>query len=287
MRHIIPISGKDSLTTAIVQKAHEPNLDYEYIFNQVGSEPPEIFAWLDKVELYLGKPIHRIGSNLEQIIYQQGILPTSQVRYCTRLAKIKAMREYTNTGQVTLYYGLRYDEPSRLGLTTNDNEYVRYPLRENKITLQAVYSILRSLDLTPPRFFWNSMFRYVERLLDSDSHLLKRIHSDLFYQWFAWRTRPNCYFCFFQRQYEWIGLLEHHPKLFHHAAKIESEVGASGFTWIKDYPLPDLAKQAKQIKRKRALEIVKMIYQSTQMSLFADTPQDELSVTSCGVFCGK
>lgn len=287
MRHIIPISGKDSLTTAIVQKAHEPNLDYEYIYNQIGSEPPEIFAWLDKVEGYLDKPIARIGSNLEKIIYQQGILPTPRVRYCTRLAKIKAMREYMQGSEVTLYYGLRYDEPNRLGLSTDANETIRFPLREHKVTLPAVYSILRTLDLLPPMFFWNSMFRMVEKLLAEDSYLLKRIPVDLFYQWFAWRTRPNCYFCFFQRSYEWIGLWEHHPKLFYHAAKIESEVGANGFTWVQDKPLPIIAENAQTIKRQRAREIVKMVYQSTQMSLFADMPQDELSITSCGVFCGK
>jgi hypothetical protein len=131
------------------------------------------------------------------------------------------------------------------------------------------------------------MFRMVEQMLDDDSHLLKRVPIDLFYQWFAWRTRPNCYFCFFQRQYEWIGLLEHHPKLFYRAVKIENEVGASGFTWVADLPLMELAAKARDVKHKRAKEIVRMIYQSTQLTLFDDSPFDELSVTSCGILCGK
>lgn len=287
MRHIIPISGKDSLTTAIVQTIHNPHLEYEYIYNQIGSEPPEIFKWLERVETYLKKPIVRIGSNLEQIIYGEGILPSANTRYCTRKAKIEAMRDYIGTESVTRNRGLRFDEPSRIGLVANKNETVRFPLRENKITLPAVYSILRSLDLLPPRFFWHSMFRLVERLLGDDSYLLKRIPVDLFYQWFAWRTRPNCYFCFFQRHYEWIGLLEHHPKLFHRATAIENEVGASGFTWIQNNPLPELASKAKEIKSRRAKEIVGMVYKSIQLTLFEDSPFDDLSVTSCGVFCGK
>lgn len=42
IRHIIPISGKDSLCTAIVQRQAEA-LEYEYLFNPTGSELPEVF----------------------------------------------------------------------------------------------------------------------------------------------------------------------------------------------------------------------------------------------------
>lgn len=50
MRHIIPISGKDSLWTAIYQKQKDPSLPYEYLFNDTGAELPDTYAWLDKVE---------------------------------------------------------------------------------------------------------------------------------------------------------------------------------------------------------------------------------------------
>jgi hypothetical protein len=39
MRHIILISGKDSLATAIVQRDAEPSHDYEYVFNEDRRRP--------------------------------------------------------------------------------------------------------------------------------------------------------------------------------------------------------------------------------------------------------
>ena len=117
MRHLIPISGKDSLTTAIVQRIHEPDKDYEYFYNFVGLEPPEVSIWLDKIEIYLGKPILRIGSDLKAIIYAQGILPAPRTRFCTRMAKIQPMQKYIGNEEVTLYYGIRADEQYRDGYT--------------------------------------------------------------------------------------------------------------------------------------------------------------------------
>jgi len=32
--------------------------------------------------------------------------------------------------------------------------------------------------------------------------------------YYEWRTRSGCYFCFFQRKAEWIGLADRHPELF-------------------------------------------------------------------------
>ena len=60
MRHIIPISGKDSLATAIVQKRISPDIEYEYVFNPTGAELPEVFEWLDKVEVYSALVLFRI-----------------------------------------------------------------------------------------------------------------------------------------------------------------------------------------------------------------------------------
>ena len=32
--------------------------------------------------------------------------------------------------------------------------------------------------------------------------------------YYSWRSRSGCYFCFYQRPSEWVGLAENHPKLF-------------------------------------------------------------------------
>ena len=31
--------------------------------------------------------------------------------------------------------------------------------------------------------------------------------------YYDWRTRSGCYFCFFQRRIEWVGLKERYPEL--------------------------------------------------------------------------
>jgi hypothetical protein len=42
--------------------------------------------------------------------------------------------------------------------------------------------------------------------------------------YYEWRTRSGCYFCFFQRKAEWIGLAERHPALWEKAVAIEQKV---------------------------------------------------------------
>ena len=42
--------------------------------------------------------------------------------------------------------------------------------------------------------------------------------------YYEWRTRSGCYFCFYQRKAEWIGLAERHPELFERAVAIEQKV---------------------------------------------------------------
>jgi hypothetical protein len=54
-------------------------------------------------------------------------------------------------------------------------------------------------------------------------------------KYYEWRSRSGCYFCFFQRRGEWVGLKEHHPELFQKAKAYEKP--EEGFTWIKDGPL--------------------------------------------------
>ena len=42
--------------------------------------------------------------------------------------------------------------------------------------------------------------------------------------YYEWRTRSGCYFCFYQRKAEWIGLADRHPDLFDRAVAIEQKV---------------------------------------------------------------
>lgn len=295
MRHIIPISGKDSLATAIVQAKLEPHLPYEYIYNDTRMELPETYRWLELVEGTLGITIHRAGKNLEAIIYEEGILPSPRTRYCTRLAKIHPMLDYIGKDDATLYIGIRADE-DRVGAKEQKNTTVRYPLKECRLGLEQVYALVEAANLMPPAFFWRRLYDAVIAAVRSES-LIRELPRWIFDRTFAWRSRPNCFMCFYQRRYEWVGLLEHHPMLFDRSEAIESAVGNGdkvrrdgGVFFIgEDYPLSKIRANAQAIFNKRVSAISKWLLSHAQSELFTDALIDdmELAQKSCGLYCGK
>ncbi|GAA3181696.1 hypothetical protein GCM10010486_57420 [Nonomuraea roseoviolacea subsp. carminata] len=42
--------------------------------------------------------------------------------------------------------------------------------------------------------------------------------------YYEWRTRSGCYFCFFRRKHEWVGLKDRHPNLFDKAITYEEKL---------------------------------------------------------------
>jgi hypothetical protein len=118
----------------------------------------------------------------------------------------------------------------------------------------------------------------------------------IFDRTFAWRSRPNCFMCFYQRRYEWVGLLEHHPNLFDRAEKMEKDYGESSdtrthaFCFIEDgFPLSKIRERASELFQKRAETVIKLIRARLQKDLFVDALIDnmDLAQKSCGIFCGK
>ena len=61
--------------------------------------------------------------------------------------------------------------------------------------------------------------------------------------YYEWRTRSGCYFCFYQRKAEWVGLADRHPELFEKAVAIEQKVlldaGVDGDADFTDYAMKD------------------------------------------------
>lgn len=292
MRYIIPISGKDSLCTAIVQTRHEPDLPYEYMFNPTGFELPEVFDWLKNVEVYLRKPIIHIGRSLADVIKEQKyFLPSRRQRYCTRLSKIAPMLEFIGDDDANIYYGIRADE-ERPGFdsTSTPNATPVYPLKKYGISLEQVYQIINEAGLKPPTFFWKSMYDMVQARFGFD--IRQRLPEWQFDMIFAWRSRANCDRCFNQRQYEIVGLWEHHPDRAEDALWYESQGSKyswreKSFDWYRD--------NADAIKQKRANQIVKFLQSMffIQQSLFHqfEMPDDGFldifKTTSCGLLCGK
>ena len=295
MRHIIPISGKDSLATAIVQRTRQPDLNYEFIYNDTRMELPETYEWISKVELTLGIKIIRAGRNLETVIAEEGILPSPKTRYCTRKAKIHPMHDFVGKDDATIYIGIRADE-DRVGALEEKNIQVVYPLKEMKINLPMVYQICEHVNLMPPNFFWQRVYDSVLNQLGERQFLIKELPRYIFDRAFAWRSRPNCFMCFYQRRYEWAGLLDIHPDLFNRAEELETTYGFSENTiehpyyWIgQDFPLSKIRQDKDKIIKKRVDALVKMLAAMQQQEMWKDSLFDEMELAqkSCGLFCGK
>lgn len=296
MRHIIPISGKDSLATAIVQKNINPNIDYEYVYNITGAELPEVFDWLKKVEKYLESDILFVGADLIDIIEKyKGFLPSRLARYCTRQAKIEPFEKWVGEEDCYVYYGIRADE-NRPGYDNSKNEFITpiYPLRKNNIGIEQVYDIITSAEIKPPSFFWKSVYDSVVSKIPNVEieTILKPWQIDYV---FSWRTRANCFFCFNQRKSEWVGLLEHYPDLFWKAESME-HVGSNYYWNSNGHSLMDIYADRNQIKQRHIRKVrglISKIYNSrySQSSLFDFEKEEGLidffKMTNCGLFCGK
>jgi 3'-phosphoadenosine 5'-phosphosulfate sulfotransferase (PAPS reductase)/FAD synthetase len=216
-RHILGLSGgKDSTALAIYMKNRIPEM--EYFFSDTDKELQETYDYLAKLEQYLCKPIKRLkydGLGFDQILkMKNGFLPSPQVRWCTEMLKIKPFEKYVGNDLVTSYVGIRADEQSRKGyISTKPNITACFPFIEDGIKKEDVARILEQSGLG-------------------------------FQEYYKWRSRSGCFFCFYQQRREWVGLLEKHPKLFMEAMAYEKIDPVTGiaYTWVQGESLADLSK---------------------------------------------
>ena len=196
VRHVCGISGgKDSSALAIYMRDQVP--DMEYFFCDTGAELPETYDYLNRLEVVLGKPIARLNSDRgfdHWFEVYRGTLPSPQVRWCTRQMKIKPLEAWLGDDESVSYVAIRADESSRTGyISTKPNITTVFPFIEDDIDHDGVMRILDEAGVGLPDYY-------------------------------EWRTRSGCYFCFYQRKAEWVGLSERHPELFERALAIESKV---------------------------------------------------------------
>ncbi len=227
-RHIVNLSGgKDSTALAIFLHDKIPQL--EYIFCDTHKELPETYAYLDRLESFLQKKITKLnperGFDHWLDIYG-GMLPSAQVRWCTRKLKIEPFEAYIGNDLVWSYIGIRADEGRNGYISTKPNVHPVYPFKELGMTITDIEAILENSGLGLPEYY-------------------------------KWRQRSGCFFCFFQRTGEWVGLKEHHPDLFEQAKAYESERGGEHFYWRQRESLAELEKPERvaQIKREHALRL--------------------------------
>ena len=204
VRHICGISGgKDSSALAVYLKDQVP--DMEYFFCDTGAELPETYEFLARLEVILGKPISRLNAERgfdHWFEIFRGALPSPQMRWCTKNMKIKPLEKWIGDDPAISYVAIRSDESNRKGyVSTKPNIESRFPFIDADIDHAGVMRILDDAGIGLPKYY-------------------------------EWRTRSGCYFCFYQRKAEWIGLADRHPELFERAVAIEQKVlqdaGVSG-----------------------------------------------------------
>ena len=103
--------------------------DMEYFFTDTGKELKETYKYLDKLEAFLGKPIVRLNMDPDTnsnrdfdhwLDVYGGLLPSSQVRWCTVNLKIRPFEEYIGEDRAYHYIAIRADE-DRGGLQASEN----------------------------------------------------------------------------------------------------------------------------------------------------------------------
>ncbi|MBX3399559.1 MAG: phosphoadenosine phosphosulfate reductase family protein [Gemmataceae bacterium] len=224
-RHILMLSGgKDSTALAIHMRDRIPEM--EYVFCDTDKELPETYEYLSKIEYFLGKKITRLRDDRgfdHWLKIKGGYLPSSRMRWCTYYLKMKPFEKYVGDDPVRMYVGIRADENRTAYVSTRTNIVTVLPFVEDEITADGVRKILEESGLGYPSYY-------------------------------SWRTRSGCYFCFFQRRAEWVGLLEKHPDLFEKAKayeKVDPDEGVN-FTWSQRESLEELSQPERvaEIKRK-------------------------------------
>lgn len=227
-RHIVNLSGgKDSTALAIFLHDKIPQL--EYVFCDTHKELPETYAYLDRLAAFLQKEIKKLNSERgfdHWLDMYGGMLPSAQVRWCTRKLKIEPFEAYVGNDLVWSYIGIRADEGRNGYISTKPNVHPVYPFKELGMTLTDIERILENSGLGFPEYY-------------------------------RWRQRSGCFFCFFQRTGEWIGLKEHHPDLFEQAKAYETQRGGEHFYWRQRESLAELEKPERvaQIKREHELRL--------------------------------
>ena len=236
VRHICGISGgKDSSALAVYLRDKVP--DMEYFFCDTGAELPETYEYLTRLQVILGQEIVRLNAHRgfdHWFEVFRGTLPSPQMRWCTRNMKIKPIEEWIGETPAISYVAIRADESNRKGyISTKPNIQTRFPFVEDGIDHNGVIQILADAGVGLPAYY-------------------------------EWRTRSGCYFCFYQRKAEWIGLAERYPELFERAVAIERKVlrdaGLDGdvdfssqamrgrqYTWSGGETLPELRSRRAEI----------------------------------------
>ena len=240
-KHVLGLSGgRDSAALAVHMRQNHPELEIEYFFTDTGKELPEVYEYLGRLEGFLGKPILRLNPDRDFDFWLKqynDFLPSPQTRWCTRQLKLRPFERWLRPmleagATIYSYVAIRSDEEYREGYSSkNDNLVVKLPFKEEGIDKVGVLEILEAAGLGLPEYY-------------------------------AWRTRSGCTFCFFQQKIEWVRLKEQHPESFAEAKAYEKNAVEHGspFTWSQGESLDELERPERvaQIRQEHERRLARM-----------------------------
>ena len=238
--HILSLSGgKDSTALAFFMRDNMPEIfeKLELVFYDTECDLPETYDYLNKIEVFLNKKIIRVKpeKSFDHIFDTSFLIPAPHRRYCTYELKVKPSWQYiTNKikkdgdGIFYFYIGIRADESWRKGFSPKTEKKrhlvkAQYPFIENGINKCDVKNIL--------------------------------IENGIFFpEYYSWKERNGCYFCFYQKPIDWINLYERHPNLYKKAMYYEEnglKSNGETFRWcsvgtLKELIRPEMKKFIKE-----------------------------------------
>lgn len=240
-KHVLGLSGgRDSAALAVYMRQHHSEIEIDYFFTDTGKELPEVYEYLGRLEGFLGRRIIYLNPDRDFDFWLKqynDFLPSPQTRWCTRQLKLRPFENWVhphlrNGSEVYSYVAIRSDEPYREGYSSKqDNLIIKLPFKEVGIDKAGVLEILENAGLGLPDYY-------------------------------SWRTRSGCTFCFFQQKIEWVRLREKHPEAFEEAKAYEKEAVENGspFTWSQGESLAEIenpvrVEQIKQEHNRRTLRM--------------------------------
>lgn len=262
IRHVLGLSGgKDSAALAIYMREKHRDIPIEYFFCDTGCELDETKEFLDRLKARLGIKIENLcaerGFDHWLQVYN-GFLPSATARWCTKQLKILPIEKFIGNDDAVSYIAIRADEDREGYISSKDNINPVFPFKEDGIEKKDVYRLLEESGIGLPRYY-------------------------------EWRSRSGCYFCFFQRKIEWVGLYDNHPNLFEKAAKYESEHSDDRkFTWNDNETLVELIARREEIiveyrKSKERLLVSKHINPAMKLSAALECLDEEEGFNPCAV----
>lgn len=232
----------------------------EYFFCDTGKELQETYDYLDKIKARLGIKIQYLSPEKgfdHWLEVYDGYLPSPRSRWCTKQLKILPLEKFIGDDEAFSYIGIRADENRDGYISTKPTLTPVYPFKERGMVKGDIIRLLEESGLGMPDYY-------------------------------QWRSRSGCFFCFFQRKYEWIMLHEKHPDLFAEAVKYEQEhKDGRKYTWTQDETLLELLERKAQIIADHEKAMTKQVKENPNQSLLdvlssvLDDENDTLPCLAC------